>query len=113
MSPENVNEDEHVPSLLRLSPCEMMVPPETLQFPPVLLATMLFLISGSQPVLVRLRPAPAAAVLWLIVTFRRDRVTGEPSPFVAVLARWRIPPPESLGAVITLPVMVTFVSEAS
>jgi hypothetical protein len=111
MSPVPAN--AHVESLLMLSPCEIMDPPETLQFPPVLFEMIVFFNSGSHPVLVRLSPAPAAAVLWLIVTFNRFRVTWEPSPLVFVLARCRIPPPESLGAVTTLFVTVTFVSSAS
>jgi hypothetical protein len=111
ISPDVAN--GQVASLLMLSPREVTVPLKTLQFPPVLFATMLFWMSGSQPVLVLLNPPPADAVLLLIVTFRSDIVTGEPSPFVALVAEWRTPPPaDPPPPVIVLSLIVTFVRVA-
>jgi hypothetical protein len=111
MSPAAAN--GQVASLLMLSPNEVIVPPETLQLPPVLFATILFLISGSQPVLVRLSPPPVVAVLLLIVTFSSDIVTCEPSPFVALVAEWRTPPPaDPPPPVIVLSLTVTLVRVA-
>jgi hypothetical protein len=84
-----------------------MLPPLALQSPPLLLATIVFLSTGSFPDVVRRIPPPEFAELLLIVTLVSVRAT----PAVA-LEIVRIPPPEPLALPTVLSLTVTLVRVA-
>jgi hypothetical protein len=84
-----------------------MLPEARLQLPPVLLAMIVFLSTGSFPVVVRRSPPPLFEELLLTVTLFRERVIPE-----AVVEALRIPPPDPLAEVTELSEIVTLVSDA-